>query len=318
MHGFTGDLDVTNRGGFTLVELLVVVAIVAILIALLLPAVNSSREAARILQCKNHLKQIALAANNYHILRNRFPGFGGEVRPKGVTFEPFRGRGTGSDEGTWIVQSLPFLEDDALHARLAPWQGGEWADETMRNAVQMVVTTLYCPSRRDAVPYPLIGDYKQRFGDRAARTDYALNGGAATAQGRNIHVDGHGIWILRKRVAEKHVRDGLSKTYLVGEKSMERQFQRTGEDRGDLAPLNGLAEGAANSFVRFAARPPQTDRTNNCLACHDFGTAHTTSWQVALTDGSVHSLSLEMDPPVHRALASIRGSESHDVAAAGL
>src|SRR5262249_26247947 len=62
-----------RRNGFTLIELLVVIAIIAVLIALLLPAVQAAREAARRTQCRNNLKQIALAAHNYHDVNNSFP-----------------------------------------------------------------------------------------------------------------------------------------------------------------------------------------------------------------------------------------------------
>src|SRR5262249_52792807 len=96
----------TPRRGFTLVELLVVIAIIAVLIGLLLPAVQKVREAANRTQCLNNLKQIALAAQNYHDARRKFPT--GAHLPVDV-----RGRPT---EGTTLwVELLPYFEQDNLY-----------------------------------------------------------------------------------------------------------------------------------------------------------------------------------------------------------
>jgi hypothetical protein len=127
----------------------------------------------------------------------------------------------------------------------------------------------------------------------------------------NITLEHDGIWALGRRTAPKHIVDGLSGTYLIGEKSMDVLHYTTGEDVGDRAPVAGLNDnfGAANSYVRFAAKPPSRDVPNNCLSCHDFGSAHPACWNMSMTDGSVHSLSYSMDVRLHRALASIYGGE---------
>ena len=74
-----GSVELLVVQGFTLVELLVVIAIIGALVALLLPAVQASREAARNMQCKSHLKQVGIAAHNYLSAHNKFPGYGGEI-----------------------------------------------------------------------------------------------------------------------------------------------------------------------------------------------------------------------------------------------
>ena len=77
------------------------------------------------------------------------------------------------------------------------------------------------------------------------------------------------------------------------------------------APIAGLNDnfGAANSYVRFAASPASRDAANNCQACHEFGSAHPTTWNVSMADGSVRSLGYEMDVLLHRMFASIDGKE---------
>ena len=86
-----------SRRGFTLVELLVVIAIIGVLVALLLPAVQSAREAARRLQCSNHLRQIGLAVQNYHSARNELP--------------PMR---VDDHQPTWLMLILDYIEESQI------------------------------------------------------------------------------------------------------------------------------------------------------------------------------------------------------------
>jgi prepilin-type N-terminal cleavage/methylation domain-containing protein len=97
-----------NRGGFTLVELLVVIAIIGVLVALLLPAVQAAREAARRSQCENNLRNLALALQNYHGVRNQLPT---SVSPWPEGPKPAKSL---SGKG-WILTVLPFLEQQALY-----------------------------------------------------------------------------------------------------------------------------------------------------------------------------------------------------------
>jgi prepilin-type N-terminal cleavage/methylation domain-containing protein len=311
----------TKATGFTLVELLVVISIIGILVALLLPAVQAAREAARLTQCRNNLKQLAVACHNFESTNGFFPGHGGEREPRGVDFgakREARARGMVAT-GNWLLQSLTFMEDGLIADVLIAAAQGKANREQLRLAVTSPVPTLYCPSRRAPLAYPLVRAERNAYGDAGARTDYAINGGSSTEAGSrggngagdNITLEYDGIWTLGRRTALKLIVDGLSNTYLVGEKSMDVLHYTTGEDVGDRAPIAGLKDnyGAANSYVRFAAKTAARDIPNNCQSCHDFGSAHPVSWNIAMADGSVRSLSYDMDVRLHRALASIDGEE---------
>lgn len=307
-----------RRLAFTLIELLVSIAIISILIGLLLPAVQAAREAARQVQCKNHLKQIALAAHNYESAFRFFPGYAGERKPALVIFPNAR-RNEAMRGWNWISKTLVFMEQEVLGEQ---WGHiGSTTEALSPEHIQMLtspLSVLHCPTRRGADAYPLIGTFQTRFGEMAARSDYAMNGGNAYFGGTDasgeaqIHVDDEGVWKLGQLTRTNHVKDGLSNTYLVGEKAMDSTKYETGTDFGDRAPATGWVDNhrAANSTVRFAARSPGPDSANSCLVCHDFGSAHWTNWNAAMADGAVRSIFYSMDMEVHRATASSHGKET--------
>lgn len=311
-----------RRRGFTLVELLVVIAIIAMLVTLLLPAVQAAREAARQTQCKNNLKQISLACLNYESAHGEFPGFNGEELPLAVNFQTnTRGRALMASDaqpgGNWMLQALSFMEDISLSDILSKLSTGELriSNDTpgLREAVATPLTTFNCPTRREARAYPLHGRWRTLYGKEGARTDYAMNGGATSGRtsGNSVNIQNDGVWMHGKRASIKNMTDGTSKSYLVGEKAMDAVNYANGKGIGDHAPIAGgtSTRGATNSYVRYAARKPGVDSDDNCLSCHDYGSAHREGWNVSMCDGSVRLMNYAQSLEIHRSLASIHGNE---------
>ena len=298
--------------GFTLVELLVVIAIIGVLVALLLPAIQASRESARNMQCRNHLKQLALAAHNYLTAHRKFPGSAGEDIEL-MDFEEVPGYQPSREWRlgvSWIAQIMPHMDGAAPAEVVTSWRI-EQGDPIDLPQVQVAVGTaqanLYCPTRRAAVAYPLLYNLAAFYGPAAGRTDYALNGGAMwVSTGRSAR----GVWFAGHRIGAKDITDGLSFTLLAGEKSMQVERIETGGDYGDFSPFWGRTgsnrRAEVNSYVREARWAPFRDRSQSCLeACHAFGSAHVGAWNVALCDGSVRSLSYSLESETFLSLSGI-------------
>ena len=127
-----------GQSGFTLVELLVVIAIIAILVSLLLPAVNSAREAARRTQCMNQVRQFGLAILNHESATRKFPSGGVEPWPRIEDYsQAGKAFGAGKQGLSWAFQILPYMEEDAVHGIA-----------TTEQIQDTPVGTFFCPSRR--------------------------------------------------------------------------------------------------------------------------------------------------------------------------
>ena len=218
------------RIAFTLVELLVVIAIIGVLVALLLPAVQAAREAARRSQCINHLKQIGLAIHGFHDTY-------GYISPNGTG---------GSGEPTWAVRIMPFIEETAtqdlwgtyLTRQGAYYQAGE-------SARKSTVSIYFCPSRRQPTeafsidnnlrsPWGggpgALGDYATCYGDRPIifpaqgstsnpPPPYATGAFSYPHQnGGHFSIDAAGMISFRHHLKFAKITDGLSQTLFIGEK----------------------------------------------------------------------------------------------------
>jgi len=289
----------STRRGFTLVELLVVIAIIGILIGMLLPAVQSAREAARRVQCASNLKQMGLAVHCYHEAN-------GVLMPAHLT---------GVGHVAWGVFLMPYLEMGSVTDRLdftLTWYAQP--DEAVRQQVSLY----YCPSRARSVW--LSKDENARFGHRhpkgGALSDYALNAGdgevypwwnADSVRGKGNgaayipHIvsgqyrDGMAVfWGWRSLLDFEDITDGLSKTLLIGEKSVHPEHQGVtswGDGTfwsGDSHPPTVRVAGPA-----YPLALSDTDATVLPDGCQmPFGGPHPTGiCEFVLCDGSVKALS---------------------------
>ena len=200
------------RAGFTLVELLVVIAIIAVLIGLLLPAVQSAREAARRSSCQNNLKQVGNALQLHHGARGVFPA---SIEDNVPTYATGAGSGSAADNITglgWASAILPYMEQADLFDRLVGvttdattglrlnWQSP--ADAIARTPIAAFV----CPS--DGAT-GLLNSRKSSYG----KCNYLANAGTNAAR------DNLGVMFINSKVNMRDVSDGTSKTMLAAERS---------------------------------------------------------------------------------------------------
>lgn len=309
-------IHAVKRTAFTLVELLVVIAIIGVLVALLLPAVQAAREAARRIQCQNHLKQIGLAFQNHHDSQGYFPSGGWGWHWVG---DPDRGSGA-SQPGGWVYQILPYIEQQALHSLGSDGQPDVITAEQkagVAKAAQIPLASFHCPSRRAATAYPANPAIKGIINnmddvDFENRTDYAANGGDLMMKwGRGpsemnplgdrgflsekLIALTTGVVYQRSETNMKQITDGTSNTYLVGEKYLDPLDYETGRDISDDHTMFTGDDFDIHSWC--AERPTQDIPGFKIFSV--FGSSHPGAWHVLYCDGSVHAISYDIVLEVH-------------------
>ena len=298
-----------RRTALTLVELLVVIAVVAGLVGLLLPAVQSAREAARAGGCQAHMRQLALAVALHADARGALP----QARNDGVAGVDMFG---GTPGPTWLWTIRPFLESPAG----SEWPRGELYEQQPEAVRQQVEPLFLCPSRRSAataisetsvgpprlapcgcilpgveVKGGAVSDYAGNQGDLSVGAEFFKGGrGTGTIVGTRVAA---GSFRPLDHVRLRDIQDGLSATLLVGEAHVRQEHLRGLPDTGpayDGSQFQFISR-VGGTGVGIAAGPTDDGGGNGWMA---FGSWHPAGCQVAFADGRVGRLTAELAPEV--------------------
>jgi prepilin-type N-terminal cleavage/methylation domain-containing protein len=304
--------------GFTLVELLVVIAIIGILIAMLLPAVQQVREAARNTSCKNKLRQVGLATLNFESAFESLPP--ARLFPKKSAAPPFH---KGTSQPSWLVRILPYLEQNSYFKK---WDlNAEYQSQTPSDLGEQPLSIFVCPSRRTiekaTTPggYETItfsapcgcggaftvrivggatGDYAGNHGDlspgvNGTEDDYFYGGngtGSIISSQAREGADGTLTWI--DRVGFPNIIDGTSNTFLAGELHVTPGNLNTIPFNG---PIYNGEDLAAFTRVGGPGVPIATSKNFQSSSVLGFGSWHPGICNFVYVDGSVHSVKNELD-----------------------
>jgi len=258
-----------RRRAFTLVELLVVIAIIAVLIALLLPAVQKVRESANRIACANNLKQIGLAYHAYYDANSAFPTAG-----KNADSPPGASVPNGRPEWSWTYQILPFIEQQALYS-----------NPSDAEIYKTPIKVYYCPSRRPPTVYGGL-----------AKVDYA---GCSGTDATNGH-DGILIRTGQGKVTIQDITDGTSNTLMVGEKQLNVAKLGVAYDDNEAYVSPGWDPEIFRIAVPYKSSwlPPAPDfRDANLLdSTNRFGSSHPAGINGVFADGSIRTIHFSVDP----------------------
>lgn len=309
---------VSSRG-FTLVEVLVVVAIIGLLVAILLPAVQGAREAARRMQCSNNLKQLGLAIHEYHTAFSSFPICGGYSR---TDYNPPPSPWGELDGRSWIVGILPYVEQQALFDIFSPGFNHYYNNvDGMKHpdriaAMKTDVAVLHCPSDPSSFA-PRLGQvqwwttpvtltsYKGVLGDSKIGPAFGhtpIHSGGSLPDCHAGHVECNGIFhrhTWRWPVSIAKVRDGTSNTFMVGEDIPDHNFH-------SVAFFTNGGWSSVSPPLNYNPIPPDPTIWWNALG---FRSRHPGGASFAMADGSIHFVSDSIDYATYMALGTRNGGE---------
>lgn len=300
-----------SPAGLTLVELLVVVAILAALVALLMPAVQAARESARTLQCANNLKQIGLAFQSHEASLRAYPSGGRTIGNWPRTFIGTSPALYESQNWGWPYQILPYIEQRPL-----------WENPNDTIVFGTTVANYFCPTRR---PPTALRSYAGLF---RAMIDYAGNGGTSMVDGNGWGLLGAGsdgvICGMGYGVrTPDHVRDGLSMTLLAGEKQMNIALcTREIEADDDVGFVGGMQDDNVRwgtTGTPWGNLTPSADVAMPKYSLSTlrpfiwrFGSSHAAGAMFVACDGSTRVISFTVEPQAFRRLCAIRDGEVID------
>ena len=299
--------------GFTLVELLVVIAIIGVLVALLLPAVQAAREAARRSQCGNNLKNLALALQNFHGTKNQLPP---SVSPWAEGPKPVSSL---SGKG-WILAALPFLEQQSLYDEFKSklgfdgkmFSGQGLARATLAETMARQLAVLQCPS--DPSAQTVSTQQWQWENRRVALTSYKgvigdtrMGGASSIHQGTqpDCHntIGCNGLFYrndYQEPVTFKSIDDGLSNTFMVGEDMPLHNYHSTAfYSNGDYA--------SCHAPLNYKPNPPTPLEWYNVMS---FRSEHPSGAHFAIADASVQFVDEGVDYVMYRRMSTRNGSET--------
>ncbi|MCC9607721.1 DUF1559 domain-containing protein [Blastopirellula sp. JC732] len=310
--------------GFTLVELLVVIAIIGVLIALLLPAVQQAREAARRMSCSNKMKQIVLASHNFEaaqksIVFNRYsdPGYSNFAG-----WDAWGDYGGANSKGwSWLTALLPYLEQSAIYDQ------GQIPNSTFgaSGAVRQSVDLFFCPSDSMQQNSPYVEQTHYMAGLEVGLTNYkgVLGSNFCWGPYANTGVngkcepwaDGDGLmiplaWHAKKK--QSSIVDGLSNTFMAGEQIWSEETANCGATGYGLgfAYAHTIEASANCALPPNAKKPDGTEFAKTDFEGQNgFRSRHPGGVQFGYADGSVHFVSNNVELAIYRAMATIAGEE---------